>query len=60
MNKETKNYIRTKLIKAETGKQNESKVSMGNKTMKINLTYMLRGKERKKRKNSYVKLNRGR
>ena len=30
---------------------------MGNKAMKINLTNMLRGKERK---NRYAKLNRGR
>ena len=28
--------------------------------MKIKLTNMLRGKERKKRKNRYAKLNRGR
>ena len=28
--------------------------------MKIKLTNMLRGEERKKRKNRYVKLNRGR
>ena len=34
---------------------------MGNKAMKIKLTNMLRGKERKKRKkNSYANLNRGR
>ena len=35
---------------------------MGNKAMKIKLTNMLRGKERKekKRKNRYAKLNRGR
>ena len=32
---------------------------MGNKTMKTKLTNMLRGKERKKRKNRYTKLNRG-
>ena len=33
---------------------------LGNKAMKIKLTNMLRGKERKKRKNRYTKLNRGR
>ena len=33
---------------------------LGNKAMKIKLTNMLRGKERKKRKNRYAKLNRGR
>ena len=31
---------------------------MGNKAMKIRLTKMLKAKERKKRKNRYVKLNR--
>ena len=33
---------------------------MGNKAMKTKLTNMLRGKERKERKNRYAKLNRGR
>jgi len=33
---------------------------LGNKTMEIKLTNMLRGKERKKRKNRNAKLNRGR
>ena len=33
---------------------------VGNKAMKTKLTNMLRGKERKKRKNRYAKLNRGR
>ena len=33
---------------------------MGNRAMKIRLTNMLRGKEKKKRKNRYAKLNRGR
>ena len=33
---------------------------MGNKAMKTKLTNMLRGRERKKRKNRYAKLNRGR
>ena len=32
---------------------------MGTKAMKIKLTSMLRGKERKKIKNRYAKLNRG-
>ena len=30
---------------------------MGNKAMKTKITNMLRGKERKKRKNRYAKLN---
>ena len=33
---------------------------MGNKAMKAKLANMLRGKERKKRKKEYAKLNRGR
>ena len=33
---------------------------MGNKAVKMKLTNKLRGKERKKRKNRYAKLNRGR
>ena len=33
---------------------------MGNKSVKTKLTNMLRGKERKKIKNRYAKLNRGR
>jgi len=33
---------------------------LGNKAMKIKLTNMLRGKERKERKNRCAKLNRGR
>ena len=33
---------------------------MGNKVVKTKLTNMLRGKERKKRKNRYAKLNTGR
>ena len=33
---------------------------MGNKAMKTKLINMLRGKIRKKRKNRYAKLNRGR
>ena len=33
---------------------------MGNKAMKIKLANMLKGKERKERKDRYAKLNRGR
>ena len=33
---------------------------MGNKAMKIKLTNMFKGKEGKKRKNRYAKLDRGR
>ena len=33
---------------------------MGNKAMKIKLANMLRGKERKERKDRYAKLSRGR
>ena len=59
-NKGNKNCIfqlRTKLTKAQTGKENKARGHVGNKAMKTKLTNMLRGKERK---NSYVKLNRGR
>ena len=42
--------LRTKLTKAQTGKQNQSKVPSGNKAMKIQLTHILKGKERKIRK----------
>jgi len=52
-----KNYIcqlRTKLTKAQTEKKKKKKTrakcQLGNKAMKIKLTNMLRGKERKKRK----------
>ena len=42
--------------------ENKTKAScqVGDKAMKTKLTNMLRGKERKKRKNRYAKLNRGR
>ena len=42
--------------------ENKAKAScqVGNKAMKTKLTNMLIGKEIKKRKNRYVKLNRGR
>ena len=50
--KATKNYIytRTKLVKAQTGKQSKERCQLVNKAMKIKLTNMLRGKEGKKRK----------
>jgi len=51
--KETKNYIyhlRTKLTKAQTGKQTKAKCQLGNKAMKIKLTNTLKVKERKKRR----------
>ena len=51
---------RTKLTKAQTGKQTKAKCQVGNRAMKTVLANMLRGKERKKRKNRYAKLNRGR
>ena len=38
----------------------KARCKLGNKVMKIKLTSMLRGKERKKRQNRYAKLNRGR
>ena len=41
--------IRTKLTKAQTGKQTKARCQLGNKAMKIKLTNMWRGKERKKR-----------
>ena len=42
--------------------ENKAKAScqVGNKAMKTKLTNILRGRERKKRKNRYAKLNRGR
>ena len=49
--KEIKNYIyqlRTKLTKAQTGKENKARGHVGNKAMKTKLTNML--KERKERK----------
>ena len=38
----------------------KARYQVGNKAMKTKLTNMLRGKERKKRKNRDAKLNRGR
>ena len=61
--KEIKNYIyqlRTKLTKTQTRKHTKARFQVGNKTTKTKLTNLLRGKERKKRKNRYAKLDRGR
>ena len=49
-----------KLMKAGTGNKTKPKCQEENKSMKIKITNILRGKERKKRKNKYAKLNRGR
>ena len=38
----------------------KARCQLGNKEIKIKVTNMLRGKERKKRKNRYAKLNRSR
>ena len=38
----------------------KARCQVENKAMKTKLTNMLRGKERKERKNRYAKLNRGR
>ena len=46
---------RTKLTKAQTEKT-KARCKLGNKAMKVKLTNMLRGKERKK---EYIELNRG-
>ena len=69
LTKEIKNYtyqLRTKLTKAQTGKQNESKVPSGeysneNKTNKF-VEFVKKEKKEweEKRKNRYAKLNRGR
>ena len=59
---------RTKLTKAQTRKQNQemspnqenktkARCQLGNKAIKIKVSYMLKGKEGK---NRYAKLNRGR
>ena len=61
---EIKNYIchlRTKLTKAQTGKQTKARCQAGNKAMKTKPTNMLRKrKERKEINNRHEKLNRGR
>ena len=44
----------------QTGNKMKAMYQVGNKAMKTKLTNMLRGKERKKRKNRYANLNRGR
>ena len=53
MKKETKHYnyqLGSKLTKAQTGKQTKARCQLENKAMKIKLTNMLRGKERKKQR----------
>ena len=57
--KETKNYIYQNKSNYSTNWKNKTKVrcQLENKAMKVKLTNMLRGKERK---NRYAKLNRGR
>ena len=54
--------IRTQLTKAELENKIKARCQLGYKAMKIRLTNILRGKERKKRKKekSQEKLNRGR
>ena len=47
---------RTKL-KHKLENKTKTMCQLGNKVMKIKLTNMLRGKQRKKRKNRYAKLN---
>ena len=41
-------FTRTKLTKAQTENRTKIRCQLGNKAMKIKLTNMLRGKERKK------------
>ena len=63
LTKKIKNYIyqlRTKLTKTQTRKHTKARFQVGTKTTKTKLTNLLRGKERKKRKNRYAKLDRGR
>ena len=59
-NKGNQNYIYPNKTKGQTGNKTNTRCQLENKAMKIKLTNMLRGKERKKRKNRYAKLNRGR
>ena len=47
-------WLRAKLTKAETGKQNYDRCHVGNKAIKTKLTNMLRGKGRKKRKKDWI------
>jgi len=46
--------------KTSNRQSNFTPKTTGKRRMKIKLTNMLRGKERRKRKNRYAKLNRGR
>ena len=46
--------------KAKLENKTKAKCHVGNKAMKTKPTDVLRGKERKKKKNRYAKLNRGR
>ena len=59
--KEIKNYIYQLRTKLKHKLENKTKVmcQVGNKAMKTELTNMLKGMERKKRKNRYAKLNKG-
>ena len=47
---------RTKVTKTQTRKHTKARFQVGNKTTKTKLTNLLRGQERKKRKNRYAKL----
>ena len=61
--KDIKNYIyqlRIKLTMQKLENKTKARCQVGNKSVKTKLTNMLRGKERKKIKNRYAKLNRGR
>ena len=63
MNKGNKNYIyqlRTKLTKAQTGKQNKSKVPIGEQSNENKTNKYVERKGKKERKNRYARLNRGR
>ena len=52
--------LRTRLTKYKLENKIKTRCQVGNKAMKTKLTNMLMGKERKRRKNRYEKLNRGR
>ena len=62
LTKEIKNFIYSveNKTKSQSGKEAKARCQVGNKAMKKKLTNMLRRKDRKKRKNRYAKLNRGR
>ena len=51
---------RTKLTKHKLENKTKARCQLGNKAVKIKLINILRGKERKERKNRYAKLNRDR